>query len=96
MSSRTCPDWPQLMELAPELQIKHYTVREAQLPADALVSIEAADLEAVSICCDLSSHVFYAEHTDASVAEALRASHWFDLREWIERSPGAGAGADAA
>ena len=84
------------MELAPELQFKHYTVREAQLPADALVSIEAGDLEAVSICCDLSSHVFYAEHTDASVAEALRASHWFDLREWIERSPGAGAGADAA
>jgi hypothetical protein len=93
MSSRTCPDWPQLMELAPELQFKHYTVREAQLPADALVSIEAADLEAVSICCDLSSHVFYAEHTDPSVAEALRASHWFDLREWIERSPGAGADA---
>jgi hypothetical protein len=84
------------MELAPELQFKHYTVREAQLPADALVSIEAADLEAVSICCDLSSHVFYAEHTDTSVAAALRASHWFDLREWIERSPGAGAGADAA
>ena len=35
MSSRTCPDWPQLMEIAPELQFKHYTVREAQLPADA-------------------------------------------------------------
>ena len=92
MSSRTCPDWPQLMELAPELQFKHYTVREAQLPADALVSIES-DLEAVSICCDLASHVFYAEHTDPGVAEALRASHWFDLREWVEHSPGAGADA---
>jgi hypothetical protein len=80
------------MELAPELQFKHYTVREAQLPADALVSIES-DLEAVAICCDLSSHVFYAEHTDPGVAEALRASHWFDLREWVERSPGAGADA---
>ena len=34
MSSRTCPDWPQLMEIAPELQFKHYTLREAQLPAD--------------------------------------------------------------
>ena len=86
MSSRTCPDWPQLMELAPELQFKHYTVREAQLPGDAVVTIEG-----VAICCDLDRHVFYAEHTDPAVAAALRASHWFDLREWIERSPGADA-----
>ena len=91
MSSRTCPDWPQLMELAPELQFKHYTVREAQLPADALVSIEGIDLDAVSICCDLDSHVFFADHTEPSVAQALRASHWFDLREWVDRSPGADA-----
>ena len=88
MSSRTCPDWPQLMEIAPELQFKHYTVREAQLPADAFVNIEAVNLDAVTICCDLDRHVFYAEHTDAVVAEALRASHWFDLREWADRSPG--------
>jgi hypothetical protein len=47
----------------------------------------------VAICCDLASHVFYAEHTDPGVVAALRASHWFDLREWIERSPGAGADA---
>ena len=39
MSSRTCPDWPDLMELAPELQFKHYTVAEAQLPADALMDL---------------------------------------------------------
>jgi hypothetical protein len=39
VSSRTCPDWPRLMELAPELQFKHYTLREAQLPADALVNV---------------------------------------------------------
>ena len=32
MSSRTCPDWPRLMEIAPELQFKHYTVAEAKLP----------------------------------------------------------------
>ncbi len=55
MSSRSCPDWPQLMELAPELQFKHYTVREAQLPGDALVGIEAIDLDAVAICCDLAA-----------------------------------------
>lgn len=91
MSSRTCPDWPQLMELAPELQFKHYTLREAQLPADALVNLEEVDLDSVAICCDLDSHVFFGEHTEPAVAEALRASHWFDLREWVDRSPGADA-----
>jgi len=91
MSSRTCPDWPRLMELAPQLQFKHFTVREAQLPADALVGIEGVDLDAVTICCDLDRHVFFADHTDPAVAAALRASHWFDLREWIDRSPGADA-----
>jgi hypothetical protein len=91
MSSRTCPEWPRLMELAPQLQFKHFTVREAQLPADALVTIEGVDLDAVAICCDVDRHVFFAEHTDPAVAAALRASHWFDLREWIDRSPGVDA-----
>jgi hypothetical protein len=44
MSSRTCPDWPELMELAPELQFKHYTVAEARLPADALMLIPGVQL----------------------------------------------------
>jgi hypothetical protein len=79
------------MELAPQLQFKHFTLREAQLPADALVSIEAVDLDTVAICCDLDNHVFFAEHTDPAVADALRVSHWFDLREWLEHSPGADA-----
>ena len=35
MSSRSCPDWPELMQVAPELQFKHYTLREVKLPADA-------------------------------------------------------------
>ena len=43
------------------------------------------------ICCDLERHVFNAEHTDPKVAEALRATHWFDLREWTTTGPGAGA-----
>ena len=90
MSSRTCPDWPQLMEVAPELQFKHYTLREAQLPADVLVNCGDCDFDAVEICCDLDSHVFNAEHTDAIVTEALRVSHWFDLREWATRTPGSG------
>jgi hypothetical protein len=76
------------MELAPELQFKHYTLREAQLPADALAGLEGLDFDSVSICCDIASHVFFVEHTEPQVADALRATHWFDLREWVERAPG--------
>jgi hypothetical protein len=78
-----------LMELAPDLQFKHYTVAEARLPADALVLIPQASFDAVAICCDLECNVFYAGHTDPAVAEALRASHWFDLDEWRTSGPGA-------
>jgi hypothetical protein len=76
------------MELAPLLQFKHYTLREVQLPADALVSLEFDDFDAVAICCDLDSHVLNAEHTEPALASALLASHWFDLREWAAGSPG--------
>ena len=83
MSSRSCPDWPDLMERAPELQFKHYTVAEAQLPADALMLVKDFSLGDVAICADLDKNVFYAAHTDARVAEALRQSHWYELDEWI-------------
>ena len=75
MTTRTCPDWPDLMELAPELQFKHYTVAEAQLPADALMQVTDFSLSDVAICADLDKNVFYAAHTDERVAEALRQSH---------------------
>lgn len=83
MSSRACPDWPELMEIAPELQFKHYTVAEARLPADALMWIPDIPLSDVAICCDLERHVFYAAHTEEKVAEALQASHWFEVRDWV-------------
>ncbi len=83
MSSRTCPDWPDLMEVAPELQFKHYTVAEVQLPADALMKISEVALSDVAICADLEKNVFYEQHTDPNVAEALRQSHWYEVREWI-------------
>jgi len=91
MTARTCPDWPSLMELDPDLQFKHYTVAEAQLPAEVLARVSHVSLGEVEICCDLEHHVFYAEHTDSEVCEALRESHWFDLREWATSGPGAGA-----
>ena len=86
MSTRTCPDWPDLMELAPELQFKHYTVAEAQLPADALMQIAEVALSDIAICCDLDHNVFYAAHTDGKVADALRQSHWFEVRDWATQS----------
>ena len=90
MSSRTCPDWPDLMELAPELQFKHFTVAEAKLPADALMRIPDVPLSDVAICCDLDQHVFNGAHTDERVAAALRESHWFEIRDWIAAGrPGA-------
>ncbi len=91
MSSRSCPDWPVLMEIAPDLQFKHYTVAEAKLPSDALMLLQDVTLNAVAICCDLERHVFYAEHTEPSVAEALRKTHWYDLAEWSTTGPGTAA-----
>ena len=91
MSSRTCPDWPILMELAPDLQFKHYTVAEAQLPVEALTAITHVSLGDVAICCDLEHHVFYAEHTEAEVTAALDGTHWFEVRDYAGRGPGATA-----
>ena len=78
------------MELAPELQFKHYTVAEAQLPADALMQVQG-NLSEIAICADLDHNVFYAAHTEPSVAEALRGTHWFELREYASRGPGSRA-----
>ena len=91
MSSRTCPDWPTLMEYAPDLQFKHYTVAEAKLPAEALMKIPHVPLDAVAICCDLDKNVFYAKHTDAEVGNALRETHWFEVAEWTSSGPGRAA-----
>ena len=88
MTTRTCPDWPDLMELAPDLQFMHYSVAEAQLPAEALMKIPEVLLGNVEICADLEHHVFYWAHTDSRVTEALRDTHWFELREWSTRGPG--------
>jgi hypothetical protein len=72
------------MEVAPELQFKHYTASEAQLPADALMQIPDIPLAEVNLCADLDKNVFYAAHTDERLGDALRSSHWFEVREWIK------------
>jgi hypothetical protein len=93
MSYRMCPDWPALMELAPDLQFKHMTVAEAHLPVDILTSVSHVSLGDVEICCDVEHHVFNAAHTDQEVTAALRSTHthWFEVNEWITSGPGAGA-----
>jgi hypothetical protein len=77
-----------LTELAPDLQFKHYTVAEAKLPAEALMTLPDVPLEAVAICADLDKNVFYAKHTDPKVAEALRETHWYELQEWTTSGQG--------
>ena len=79
------------MEIAPDLQFKHYTVNEVQLPADALVNLGDVSLDEVSICCDLDRHVYFARHTHPTVVDALKLSHWFDLTEWTTSGPGRAA-----
>ena len=76
------------MEVDPDLQFKHYTVAEAQLPADALAKISQVSLDEVAICCDLDHHVFNPDHTNPEVCEALRSSHWYDVGEWSTSGPG--------
>ena len=92
MTTRTCPDWPELMEVDPDLQFKHYTVAEARLPADALMLLpENVLLDEIEICADLDHNVYNAAHTDPSVAEALRGTHWYELRDWAAHRPGGAA-----
>ena len=80
-----------LMEIAPDLQFKHYTVAEARLPTEALVNLPDVPLGAVAICCDLEHNVFLAQHTEPKVAAALRDTHWYELSEWSTRGPGIAA-----
>jgi hypothetical protein len=77
------------MEVAPNLRFRHYTLVEAQLPADALAQIRLS-LTETTICCDREHHVFHAGHTDKVVVEALRGTYWFELADWA-LGPGAAA-----
>ena len=58
---------------------------------EALAELVDVPLQAVAICADLDHNVFNAAHTDPKVGEALRNTHWFELREWATRGPGQAA-----
>jgi hypothetical protein len=87
VSSRACPDWPQLMEIAPDLQFRHYTLREVQLPTDAFVQLEGVDMDTVAVCCDLDAHVYNPGHTESVVAAALDLTHWTNVHEGVHSGP---------
>ncbi len=89
MSYKTCPDWPDLMEMAPELQFKHMSVQQAQLPFEVLGRLSSISLDDLEICCDLEHHVINASHTHPDVVAALEGTHWFDVHEWSTSGPGA-------
>jgi hypothetical protein len=74
------------MEIAPELQFRHYTIAEAQLPVEAFVQLEGIDQREVTICCDRDAHVFNPAHTELRIVEALRGTHWIDVRELGRRA----------
>ena len=93
MSYKTCPDWPALMELAPDLQFKHMTVRDAHLPFEVVGKIPSAlSLDEVEIGCDVEHHVVNAAHTHADVVAALEGTHGFEVNEWATTGPGTDAG----
>ena len=87
MATRTCPDWPDLLDRAPDLHFKHYTAAELQLPHDVVVALGAVRLADIEVCADTSYNVFNPDHTDARVADALRRSFWTDLHDWRGGAP---------
>ncbi len=93
MSYKTCPDWPELMELAPDLQFKHMAARLAQLPFEVITRLPGPALDEAEICCDLEHHVYYGAHTHPQVAEALVGTHWFEVNEWATSGPGTSSNA---
>ena len=85
-TSRSCPDWPVLLEVAPDLHFKHYTLGEARLPGGDRQPPDIP-LEAVALCADLEHNVFNPNHTDPRVAAALQETYWYSLTEWSRQAP---------
>ena len=82
MTARTCPDWPDLLERAPELHFKHFSVKDVRLPSEALVRLADVPLDGITVCVDRAHNVFNPDHTDPLVAAAMRGTYWYDLKDW--------------
>jgi hypothetical protein len=80
MATRSCPDWPELMDRAPDLTFKHYTADELRLSHDVIAAIGLdVRLSDITVCADTERNVFNPEHTDPRMAAALEASYWSSL-----------------
>ena len=88
MSYKTCPDWPELMEIAPELQFKHYHRCRRAAPVrgadEGLRRLARRGRDLLRY----RAHVFYAAHTDPQITAALAGTHWYEVREWASTGPG--------
>ena len=88
MAVRSCPDWPDLLDRAPDLQFKHYAADELQLPHDVVVALGPVRLAELEVCADTGHNVFHAAHTDPRLVGPLRASFWSELDDWQGPAPG--------
>jgi len=84
MAMRSCPDWPELLDRAPDLDFKHYTADELQLPHDIVLALGDVRLASLGVCADTSRNIVNPAHTDPRVGDALRASFWTDLDDLEE------------
>ena len=96
MTTRTCPDWPRLMEIAPDLQFKHYTVAEAHLPHGGARprgrGVARLDRDLLR---PRAPRVLCRAHRSPG-RRALRGTHWFGLEEWASTAPARPRSATAA
>ena len=81
MTVRSCPDWPNLMEVAPDLQFKHYTASEAKLPAEAQMQLTGLNFDEAEVFADLDKYVYNGAHTHPQISAALTGTHWVELRD---------------
>ncbi len=81
-ATRSCPDWPDLLERAPSLLFKHYTADELRLPPEVVIALGPVRLSQLTLCADTAHNVFYAGHTEPRLAEALGRSYWSELADW--------------
>jgi hypothetical protein len=81
-ATRSCPDWPEFLEQAPDLHFKHYTVAEAELPGEVLTSLPELPRDEPILCADLDHNVFNPAHTDERLGKALKDTYWYDVDDW--------------
>ena len=90
MSYKTCPDWPELMELAPDLQFKHISrcgcaaaVRRA---LEDLARLARRDRD---VRRPRAPRLQRRATPIPQVVAALAGTHWFEVHEWATTGPGA-------